>query len=378
MAYKDIRKLKKINERKIEKKFVRHLVVGADFLALRLYKRLLEKYDHQEVGFFSFVSPQFENYHFKGPSLLRGEENVRILKEELPKSIFLQDELGHSLFYKEMKLRKFGGRSKPEKLLWSEDFFTGPRVKLNEDEFLKYLELNDVQEDFFTDFIHLAPTSIDRYQSDDLIEDAKWKIDCSDGTEVLCTHLYWGEAPAKFLELVENKNIFTDNQVEFFESTKTPCSLYVKFQFDQKVTEIEETVFIPLSYTHEWGHFIGEFNKESEFKEIEFFSYIDKDEASEDDVAKKIRLLKKAFEKVFGEKLMGNLKEYITLWDESLCLKIEDDLYPFGEKNLENLLFFGVQAPLSLDGENEKFHQVSGLARGLLVERSLEREIGLN
>ena len=378
MAYKDIRKLKKIEDKKVERKFVRHMVFGADLFALRLYKRLIEKHGSSEVGFFSFVDPKLENFSFKGPSLLRGEENIRVLRDQLPDSVFNGDELGPSKFYKEMKLRKFGGRSKPEKLLWSEEFFTSPRVKLNEAEFIKYLDLDSLEENFFQSFIHLNPVAIGRYKSDDLIEDANWKIDCSDGTEILCTHMYWGEAPAKFLELIEDKKILTDRQIEFFESTQTPCSLYVKFLFDDKITDREETIFIPLSYTHEWGHFIGEFNKESNFKEVEFFSYVDKNDANEDDVAKKIRLLKKGLERVFEGSASINNREFITLWDESLCLNIDDSLYPFEEKNLGHVHFFGVQAPLQNDQENENYHQLSGMARGLLVEKRLEGTIGLS
>jgi len=130
-----------------------------------------------------------------------------------------------------------------------------------------------------------------------------------------------------------------------------------------------------LSYTHDWGHFIGEFNKESGFKEVEFFSYIDKNDTNEDDVAKKIRLLKKSFEKIYNGSKKMEFNEFITLWDEGLCLKVEDSLYPFDEQKLSNLHFFSIQAPVN---DESVAPELSGIARGLLAEKSLKAEIGLS
>ena len=86
-------------------------------------------------------------------------------------------------------------------------------------------------------------------------------------------------------------------------------------------------MFIPLSYTHEHGHYVGEFKTQNGHQVADFLHYIDENHASEEDISRIIRGLKKGFEKIFENFSKINFREYIALEDEIACLKIDDNSY---------------------------------------------------
>ena len=55
------------------------------------------------------------------------------------------------------------------------------------------------------------------------------------------------------------------------------------------MTDITETLLLAQSYTHEWGHYVGEFNHvpQSSKQRAEFLSFLDKNETTEEEISKK-------------------------------------------------------------------------------------------
>ena len=381
MAFKDLHKLKKIVV--VEKELIQttHLVVGKDIFALTTYKALQEKYGKEQVRLLSEDVILKSDLMPKGPSSVRGENNQRIFQELFPDAI---GETGSemALFYKDMTWKSFGGRSKPEALKFNEEFFTTSRFNIDAGKI--FPELKNVEE--FLSILNAEAYQV-RLKSINRYNDG-FKVECLNGTEFECEKLYFGQSPFQYLKLYSQKNELSDLFIEFCESTKTSSALFVKFVFEKPISDMQETLFIPLSYTHEWGHFVGEFNKlqgdADGDQEIEFIHFLDEDQASEEDISRYIRLLKKNMEKIFEKFSKIKAREYIVLEQEIGCLKIDDILFirsiNEGKKEDLNLFLLGINAPISdtqCEGESFEYskNNVGGLSRALFVHSMLLKKI---
>ena len=370
MAFKDIHKLKKIAVVERETITVPYLVIGKDIFSLSLYNDLKTAHGAENVRLLSQDALLRSDLLPKGPSSIRGETNQRLFKELYP-DVAITKCSENSLFYKDMQWKSFGGRSKSEALKYDEGFFTGDRIDPDFEQIFKNIPhsdefVNQVSEEAY----HVKIKSIRRSESGFIVE-------CINGTEFHCEHLYFGLSPYHYLEYYSEKSELSDAFIQFCESTKTSSALFVKYVFDEKpLSDMKETLFIPLSYTHEWGHFIGEFKDNNGVQEIEFMHFLEDHLMSEEDVSRVIRLLKKSMEKIFENFLKIKSREYISLEQEIGCLKIDDTIF---DKSWEehpkehlNLAFIGINAPLSKQ-QREKFsfeyspETANGVVRGLIA-----------
>lgn len=379
MAFKDLHKLKKIVE--VQKEFIQipHLVVGKDIFALSIYKALTEKYGKDKVRLLSEDAILKSDLLPKGPSTLRGPANQQIIQNLYPEAV-IDAGTEQAMFYKDMTWKSFGGRSKSEALKFNEEFFTSTRFNIDAAKI--FPELNNAAE-------FIAEINSEAYQVriKSIIRSGDgFKVECLNGTEFECEKLYFGQSPFQYLHFYAQKNELSDSFIEFCESTKTPSALFVKFVFDKPLTDIKETLFIPLSYTHEWGHFVGEFNQSenNEGQEIEFIHFLDEDQASEEDISRIIRSLKKNMEKIFDKFSKLNSREYIVLEQEIGCLKIDNDLFAKSLNNdkneSKNLFLLGINAPIvDTHCEDASFeyskNELDILARALLVHSILIKKI---
>ncbi|MDD4975938.1 MAG: hypothetical protein PHY93_16395 [Bacteriovorax sp.] len=378
MAFKDLHKLKKVVV--IEKEFIKaqHLVVGKDIFALSIYKALQEKYGKDQVRLLSEDTILKSDLLPKGPSTVRGESNQKIIQELYPQAA---GEIGASvaLFYKDMTWKSFGGRSKPEALKFNEEFFTTTRFNVDAEAI--FPELANAEE-----FVSVLNSEAYQVRLKSIHRSGEgFKVECLNGTEFECEKLYFGQSPYQYLEFYSNKNELSDVFIEFCESTKTPSALFVKFIFEKPITDIKETLFIPLSYTHDWGHFVGEFNTLANGEqEIEFIHFLDEDQSSEEDISRVIRLLKKNMEKIFDKFSKTKVREYIVLEQEIGCLKIDNDLFTRslneGKNEAKNLFLLGINAPIvdaQCVGASFEYskNEVDILARALLVHSILLKKI---
>lgn len=381
MAFKDLHKLKKIVE--IQKEYIQvpHLVVGKDIFAVSIYKALQAKYGREQVRLLSEDALLKSDLAPKGPSTLRGANNQKIIQELYPQAVV---SIGSepAMFYKDMTWKSFGGRSKSEALKFNEEFYTSSRFDIEMAKVFPELE----QADSFIAEINQEAYQV-RLKSIQRSGDG-FKVECLNGTEFECEKLYFGQSPFQYLNFYSNKNELTDHFIEFCEGTKTPSALFVKFVFEKPISDMKETLFIPLSYTHEWGHFVGEFNETyndvNGTQEIEFIHFLDEDQSSEEDLSRTIRLLKKGLEKIFEKYSKINSREYIVLEQEIGCLKIDDELFARtlgeGKNELKNLFLLGINAPI-VDTQCEEMsfeyskNEVNILARALLVHSILSKKI---
>jgi hypothetical protein len=345
MAFKDIHKLKKIAVVEKEIITVSYLVVGKDIFSLSLYADLKNAHGNENVRLLSEDAILKSDLLPKGPSTIRGETNQKIFKHLYP-DVTITKCNENSLFYKDMVWKSFGGRSKPEMLKYDEGFFTGERIDPNYEEIFKNVSHSQEQIDSLNiEAYQVRIKSINRNETGFIVE-------CINGTEFHCENLYFGLSPYYYLQYYSDKNHLSVPFIEFCESTKTSSALFVKFVFDETpLSDMKETLFIPLSYTHDWGHFIGEFKQVENHQEIEFMHFLEDQLMSEEDVSRVIRLLKKSMEKIFDKFNKIKSHEYIALEQEIGCLKIDDHGF---EKSLElnvsetqNLFFIGINAPIT-------------------------------
>jgi hypothetical protein len=381
VAFKDIHKLKKIDVVQKETIETSHLVIGKDIFALSLYNKLKNIHGAENVRLLSEDKILASDLQTKGPGTIRGETNKNIFKALYPDMNFEAGEQ-NALFYKDMTWKSFGGRSKPEALKFNEEFFTGPRFDV---------DLNTIFPELTSPEAMIDSANAEAYQVKikKINKSEKgFAIECINGTEFFSKHLYFGLSPYKFLEVYADKNHLSDSFIQFCESTQTPSALFVKFLFEHiPLSDMKETLFIPLSYTHEWGHFVGEFKNLEEVKgkqEIEFMHFLDEDQSSEEDVSRIIRLLKKSMEKIFENFSKNSHKEFISLEQDIVCLKIDDNLFDTAlQKNSDaigGLLFIGTNAPIIDKHRIQSMFEYStkdlnGMTRGLLVHQLCEKNL---
>lgn len=384
--------LKKEDNQTQKKIYKRHLVIGEDAFSVSLYNDLVKKLGESEVGWICSHELTQNDVALLGPSTLRGEANIEKVKTYFPDlEITLKE--GPELFYKDMKWKEFGGRAKSEKLLWNEEYFTVGRADVELSDFLSCLSEEGFLERVNGQRMDYKVKSIAHKLPEDLAEPSHFEVTVASGELVYCESLYWGMGPSEYLNLYEKKNDLSNEFIEFCESTQTPAALYMRYDFEKPITDMMETLFIPLSYTHEWGHFVGEFKEIEKLVEVriendddeveismqkkkvqrgEFVTFMDIGHTSEDEISKKIRLLKKNLDKIFGENLCEFLSEFIKLAPQSGCLKIDDELGSEALQKYQNLNFYGYNAPLKHFVNNEKSCEDSG-ARPSFLARALSR-----
>ena len=382
MAFKDLHKLKKIAVVEKENINTTHLIVGKDIFALNLYKVLTQKHGRENVRLLSEDTVLKSDLWVKGPGSIRGSANQKVVEELYPEAVVAKYE-ENAIFYKDMMWKSFGGRSKPEVLKFNEEFYTTSRFDIDATKIFPELENTEsFLEEINKEAYQVRLKSIKR-------EGAGFVVECINGTEFSCEKLYFGQSPFQYLKFYSQKNELSDHFIEFCEGTKTPSALFVKYVLEKPVSDVLETMFIPLSYTHEWGHYVGEFKDVIEpqsgpTQEIEFIHFVDEDHVSEEDVSRIIRSLKKNMEKIFEKFSKIKSQEFISLESEIGCLKIDDALFNKSlvgaKEEVNNLFFLGINAPIiETQGEKAMFEysesEVNILARALLVHHFLLKKI---
>jgi hypothetical protein len=342
MAFKDIHKLKKIVE--VQKEFIEvdHVVVGKDAFAIGLYDKLANQFGSEAVKLISEDKILKNDLFFKGPNTVRGEDNFKVINDHFSDAIIGMNDRP-SVFYKDMVFKLFAGRSKPEVLKYDEAFYIAQSLEIDTDKLFPFLnnekfldQINNVAYQVKLKNIHF--------------KENHFLIECINGTEFKAKKLYFGKSPSKFLDLFFEKSILNNEFIQFCESTKTVHGLFMKYIFEMPLTDMKETIFIPLSYTHDWGHFVGEFKNQENKQAVEFLHYVDEDHISEEDISRIIRQLKKSFEKIFENFNKIKFSEFISIEDELGCLEIDDQLYARVSESaptfFKDLIFIGKNAPI--------------------------------
>lgn len=361
--------------------FYKNLIIGSDYIAFKLFERLALNEGVENVKILNQEKLSEENLFFKGPWGIRGEANKKALKRFYPE-LDLEKSPSESVFYKDQKFRKFGGRSKPMELSLEEKKFTEKRTDFTSSQILSD-EFQEKWGEFGTSYLQHNIDSVEKLNPSDLIEQTHWRVNCSDGNFFECENLYWGDGPFSFFSVFNDKASLSDDFVNFCESTQTKYSLCITLTFNREISNQEETLFIPQSQTYEKGHYITEFKKFDEElgqQKARFFTYIEEGQSTPEEIAKIIRNLKSTLKRIYPEFVKAKFEEDIKVTNKNPALFIKDLAFNNCENELSHFDFFGMNAPIlpSYLEENNielNMQETHSLGRSLLSLAQIERKL---
>lgn len=360
-AFKALKQDSTTNEKRL---YIQNLVVGNDFFAIKKLLKLQNSLGRESVRLLSEreLSKEALLSQWKcTPKLLRNKEALSDIIGLFPRLEIIPED-SPCTFYKDTKFHEFGGRAKSFELKPLEEYFTRPSADYRLDLFFSDEEWNHLDDTLQETSFNKIIEKIEMTSPEDLVEKTNFIIYTGENERIECEKLYYFDSPKKLLKLIKNNEELPDSLHEFSSSIQERAGLVVHFSFPKKLHEKKETVFLPQSVTHEWGHFICDFEAYDEFSKKQEATVLmliqDDDGGSEEELAKKIRLMKRVMERIYPEMSKMEYQEHIHYSDEMFLADIPDQVSNLG---MESLQILGVGAPL-----DNKYGELSVLERGLL------------
>jgi hypothetical protein len=202
--------------------------------------------------------------------------------------------------------------------------------------------------------------TIDKTEVLDLVEKNEWLLTFKDFKKISCENLYISISPKKFLAYLDHKEALTPELIDLCSASETRAAISVSWQLSKNIFNEQRTLLIPQSMTHEWGHFVVEFENTNRPLCHALF-LIHEEEPQSEDLASKIKLMKRVIDRVFPELEASIVKEFIRFDEEMFIQNIKDDRMEQVGFDYPTLKFIGQSAPMTSRLQSEKF-----LARTLL------------
>jgi hypothetical protein len=348
------------NTQNIKPQHYRHVVLGQDLGAVLKLISIRKNYPEESVRMISsrLISRQdlIENYEF-GVSHLRSPSAVECIYRRFHNAKMLP-QAKEASFYKDGKFHEFGGRAKSMDLLRGEDFFIQKGYKI---ELSSLFTLEDWEN---LDAILKEHSEIRIFQSiekttpEDLVDKKEWLLTFKDFSKTTCENLYVSLSPKKFLSFLHNKDSLTPELIDVCSSVNTQAAISVTWKLDKELYPEEKTLFIPQSMTHEWGHFLVEFdsyNYQNKEQLCHVLFLIHEEEPQSEDLAGKIKLMKRVLDRVFPDIEKHIQKEYIRFDDEMFITDVKDSVIEQLSFDYPSLRFLGQASPMTSDMTQEKY-----------------------
>jgi hypothetical protein len=354
---------KKESSTENQSQHIKHVVIGQDLAAVLKLIELKRLYPADSIKLISskLLNRQIvQEYAEMGVSTLRSEAAVA----EIYKKFFDAKIIPHShdsLFYKDGKFHEFSGRAKPMELLNGEAFFTAKGYRIEASSLFSQEEWQNLDETLNAHLDLRIFDSIEKTTPGDLVEKNEWLLTFKDFKKISCENLYVSTSPRKFLSYLTAKESLTPELIDLCSSTENQVGISVSWILSKSLYPDERTLFIPQSMTHEWGHFLIEFEERKGQHLCHALFLIHEDEPQSEDLASKIKLMKRVIDRVFPDLEASIQKEYIRFDEEMFVHNIKDSLIEQVAFDYPTLKFTGQAGPLTDRFQNEKF-----LARTLL------------
>lgn len=351
-----IRAFKRLKEQSLhtddKRKYFSHIVVGNDFLAVWLYLNLIKQHGESNVCLIT------ENFIDKNRLLEEWKCSIKTLRsEEVARTLIgLKPELEiipsntTVKFYKDTKFHEFGKRTKSLPLQPGEEYFQQPYFEIKYQNLFSDEEWNELdqrlakQENKILSVIELTTPQ-------DLVEKTNFKLHTGEYESFDCEYLHWLGSPKQFYRLVKDKSDLNESVVDYCTNLDGQTAVVVLFECDRQISEEAGTVFLPQSLTHDWGHFIVDFNQYDIEKNSQSFTgliLLKEEDLTEEELAKKIKLLKRVIERVYPEFVKANFTEHIRFSEDMFIFGMKDELIGEVKKHLPQLHFSGIAAPLNV------------------------------
>lgn len=303
MSIQTIRDLKKVHQTVFKEIYFKNVVVGSQSFALHKVVKLHRDCLHlstREISRQDFFPPFYENA-----------------------SCELNSE-----YYKEGRFVPFRSRGKSYELIHNEQdwvegtpAYAGHHLEFSYDE--QILKSCDVQ--------HIV--SIQKQVPQDFVEPIHWSLTLGDHRIINCENLFWFDGPHSFYSVWDKK----DNNLKEILSNRSKdyvplAQLSLGFEFSYEVTSKTNRLFLPLSATHRHGHFIGAFSPcTSNVQKGTFIHFFDSNEDNEEDLARKVKLLKRTLEKIFSINWSRLASEHISVFEIEIPQMVDNpqgELFP--------------------------------------------------
>ena len=374
MVFEKLNSLKKNKEINYTKKYSKLVIIGEDIYSFLMGKKLSELDGLDDFLIITSKKVQVEDLDFHGPGELRSVESFDLLNT-IYSEIEMEPIKHESVYFKEQKLKSFTGRAKAEKLLWEEEYYTKTGIKFDTDLISNRLSNIELLNRFSDKVIHsYGIDSISKEVSSDLINPVNWSIKTNDNILIETQYIIWCKNPSDFLDFLQDKEK-TPGVVKAL-NMDLPYSLFINYYFKKSIIKLKDTLFIPLSYTHDHGHFIGEFFEKDDKTVGKFIHYIDSENSTEEEIAKRIKYLKKTLEKIFPN-YENPVSEYIYLRPYSFTSNLDDKDFHLVEDNFRNMFFVGGNAFIKKEFYTSNDYMNSGnklshITRGLISIKQVE------
>ena len=331
-------------------KYAKVILVGLNWEALQLFEFFSKKFGPDQVLMIDPKDWNEDHFFYPGPCVDRGKVSEQLLRSLIPGILLEPGQV--PLFYKDQKFRPFEGRARPHELKEGEVHFKlapnffDPKTLLDNSTPEK---MALAQKSFFKGTIH----KIELKGPTDPIKPAHFNILLSNGSHIESEYLCYGRSPREFLKLADKKNRLNKKFIKFSSQFEKNFSLVATFDFNSRIIDSTQTLFIPQNQTHNWGHFIVEVISfpNSQRQLIKAHCQMSPDQLGEEDVAKKLKLLKRTLQRLFTPFSTQKYQEKIYLLDYFPYCQIADDL----NKSFQHFFYFGWNAPLEKEflQENE-------------------------
>ncbi len=341
-------------------KHYQHLILGQDLGAVLKLVELIRNNSQESVRLITSrplnKNLLIENYEY-GVSHLRSAVAVEnIYKKYHHAKIFPQTK--DAVFYKDGKFHEFSGRAKSMDLKHGEEFFSNKGYKLELASLFSesdWVNLDQILNDFSEVRIF---QSIEKSDPQDLVDKKEWTFLFKDFASATCENLYVSLSPKKFLNLLQNKDSLTPELIDLCTAVDIQSAISVSWKLDKEVFAEDKTLFIPQSMTHEWGHFIvefGSYNYQAKEQLCHVLFLIHEEEPQSEDLASKIKLMKRVLDRVFPDIEERIKKEYIRFDEEMFISGVKDAAIEQLSFDYPSLKFLGQTGPMTSSMTEEKF-----------------------
>lgn len=348
------------NTQNITSKHYRHVIVGQDLGAVLKLVELRRNFPEESVRLITTRSLNkqalVENYEF-GVSHLRSPSAVENIYKKFHNAKMLP-QAKEASFYKDGKFHDFGGRAKSMDLAPGEAFFTTKGYKLELSSLFSESEWENLDQILNENSEIRIFQSVEKTTPTDLVEKSEWLLTFKDFNKITCENLLISMSPKKFLGFLQNKDSLSPELIDVCTSVNVQAAISVTWILDKEIHAEEKTLFIPQSMTHEWGHFVVEFEnynfqKKEQLCHVLFL--IHEEEPQSEDLAGKIKLMKRVLDRVFPDIEKHIKKEYIRFDEEMFISDIKDSVIEQLSFDYPTLKFLGQASPMSSHLTNEKF-----------------------
>ena len=322
---KRFKDMKKIPDGGVKKTFAKHVIIGHDLGAILKLIELRKDNPAEHVRLISnkplSQKSILEDYQ-KSVSLIRSPSAVEAIYKKFFNAQILP-QTTEPVFYKDGKFHDFSGRAKPMELVRNELFFSSKGYDFQVESFFEASDWENLDELLKTSQDMKIFESIVKTDPADLVDKEEWSLTFKDFTELGTENLYVSFAPHKFLNLITNKNDLDSSLIDFCSATESLSAMNVSFELAKDFGHTSQTLFVPQSMTHEWGHFIiefGEFKNTHKTATCNVLFLVNEEEPQAEDLGGKIKLMKRVLERVFTD-FEKSIKSETIRFDEDMFIE---------------------------------------------------------